>query len=612
MHHLLAWPGYEIRPALYLYTEPVDLQIEDILKGKGIFQRSSDLIPNMGVIHHPVWVRFTVGKGLPSRLYLTIELPSIDQIDLYTEQNGFLHHKKTGRIVPATLREMQDRHHTFLLPYTPDRENVYYLKVASDLGINLPLYVRDETAYDRALQRDTFIQAFYYGWITVMISYNLFLFLTMGEKGHLLYAITLFFSNLLFQLSLNGFLALYLFPSMPAVSRELHNYIYIFALLSSVVLATYLLATRRHIPRLHRFLQFGIFLTVAILVFSFFLPFRIVNQLLDYTAAMMLLLFLFSGFICARTGYRPAVYFFVGFGAVVVGALLSLFQFMGYLPVNAVTKHAFQFTQLMEVVLVGFSVADRYNHLKADAEEARRRASKQEERMHAIRQELNLAGRIQGRLLQASLPENAVVRHLPSAVIGGDLYYGHRSDCGHLTLLLADVAGHGLPAALEASMLFIAFREVRNDSPAQILKGIHEILSPVLPDLFITALIVEIQDKRMICSSAGHPHCLILNRDQNLVVRPPLRGKPLGVGDRWSETMVDLKPTDRILLYTDGLIETVTGDSGEEFGLDRLRAELLKTASMDLESAADRLLNTLLLHAKGKPEDDVTFMLIDP
>lgn len=90
------------------------------------------------------------------------------------------------------------------------------------------------------------------------------------------------------------------------------------------------------------------------------------------------------------------------------------------------------------------------------------------------------------------------MRQLPSAVIGGDLYYGHRNERGHLTVLLADVAGHGPPAALEASMLFVAFHEARGGTPAQILRSIHEILSPVLPDLFITALIVEIQEKQMI------------------------------------------------------------------------------------------------------------------
>jgi hypothetical protein len=612
IQHLFAESGIEIRPALDLYTEPTELQIEEILKGSGSFHRSDDVAPNLGVLRHPVWVRFTLEKGLPSRLFLSVELPSIDQIDLYTVKDGVLHHTKTGRTVPATLREQEDRHHTFSLPYATDRDNVYYLKVASEIGIALPVVIRDEEAYYRDARRDTIVQGFYFGWITVMILYNLFLFATTGEKGHLLYAVTLFFSNLLFQLSLNGFLALYLFPSLPAVSRELHNYIYIFSLISSSVLAIHLLATKRHTPRLHRSLQIGIALAGIILLFSLFLPFRMINQALDHLAAVMLLLFFSSGFMCARAGYRPAVYFFVGFGAVMVGALLSLLQAMGYLPVNAITRYAFQFTQSIEVILVGFAVADRYNLLKTESERAWSRARVQEERIRALRQELSLAGRIQGRLLQTKLPENVAVRHLPSAVIGGDLYHGHRNERGHLTLLLADVAGHGLPAALEASMLFVAFREARGGTPAQILRGIHEILSPVLPDLFITALIVEIQEKRMICASAGHPHCLILSRDQNLVLRPPVRGRPLGVGERWSETIIDLKPMDRILLFTDGLIETVARDSDEQFGTDRLRAELARTASMDLQSAADRLLTSFILYAQSEPEDDATFLLIDP
>ncbi len=291
--------------------------------------------------------------------------------------------------------------------------------------------------------------------------------------------------------------------------------------------------------------------------------------------------------------------------------MLSLLQAMGYLPVNYLTRYAFQFTQSIEVILVGFAVADRYNILKSESERARHRATMQEERIRAIRQELALAGRIQGRLLQTKLPENVAVRHLPSAVIGGDLYHVDQ-DQERTTLLLADVAGHGLPAALEASMLFVAYREARGETPSQILRSINQILSPVLPDLFITALIVEIHNQRMVCSSAGHPHCLILSRDRNLVLRPPVRGRPLGVGESWSETTIDLRPMDRILLFTDGLIETVARNSTEQFGITRLRAELARTASMDLQSAADRLLTTFVLYAQSEPEDDATFLLIDP
>lgn len=97
-----------------------------------------------------------------------------------------------------------------------------------------------------------------------------------------------------------------------------------------------------------------------------------------------------------------------------------------------------------------------------------------------------------------------------------------------------------------------------------------------------------------------------------MVLRPPVRGRPPGITKRWSETVVDLKPMDRVLLFTDGLIETVALDSGEQFGTNRLHAELARTAFIDLQSAADRLLTSFILYAQSEPEDDVTFLLIDP
>ncbi len=289
--HLAAESGLELRPLLHLYTAPRDVTIDDILNGKGRFSRSDQTVPNPGVLRDAVWARFTLKAGMPSTLLLSLELPSIDRMDLYTLQSGRLIHKEVGRLTPLFLREKEDRHPTVTLPYNPQEENVYYLRVISDVGIALPVVIRNEDSYYRQAQRDTLVQGFYFGWIAVMILYNLFLYSTTGEKGHLLYAVTLFFSNLFFQLSLNGYLALYLVPSQPAVAKGIHNYIYIFSLLSSCGLAIHILATKRHAPLMHRFLQGGMAVVFMLFLVSAFLPFYVINRALDYVAAVLLVLF---------------------------------------------------------------------------------------------------------------------------------------------------------------------------------------------------------------------------------------------------------------------------------------------------------------------------------
>lgn len=228
-----------------------------------------------------------------------------------------------------------------------------------------------------------------------------------------------------------------------------------------------------------------------------------------------------------------------------------------------------------------------------------------------MRQELALASRLHARLFSTKLPPLATVRYLPSAVIGGDLFYVEETSEKKIQLLMADVAGHGLPAALEASMLYIAYREAKKSSPAETVHQLNNILLPVLPDLFITAFIAEIQDRQLKCVSAGHPHCLILDRKNKTIIRPPLQGQPIGIGTHWNETTIDLKENDRILLFTDGLFETTSPDNHTQFGIERIHQELIRSAQMSLQNAADRLLTSFVIFAQTEPDDDVTFLMID-
>lgn len=607
-----------IHPELWLYHDRSgQLTIQDILNHHYPFVKSSEEIPSLGLLNYPIWVRFTLPKDLHSKTKLIVsnEIPTLDKIQLYTVQNGQLIKRVTGRMVPYIEGESFDRNFSVPLDYTPNTDNVYYMRVQSEVGIILSVVVRNESTFERHQQLDNLMQGFYFGWVAVMILYNLFLFVITKEIGYCIYSLLLIFANFLFQASLNGFLPLFFFPRDPAPIHNVHNFLYLMSLILASVLAIDILKTKQNHTRFHKIFQAEVAIGLLLLIFIPFVSFRLLNQIIDILAGSVLITAFFAGLVGALARYRPAMHFFIGFGIVVIGGFFSLLHSMGYLPANWLTRNLLQVTQALEVIFVGFALADKYNSVKSESRLAQQEVIAHKGRIEAMRQELMLASRLHARLLSTKLPSIATVRYLPSAVIGGDLFYVEEvTEGGHkkIRFLIADVAGHGLPAALESSMLYIAYREAKKSSPAETIRQLNDILMPVLPDLFITAFVAEIQNHQLSCASAGHPHCLILNRKNRTIIRPPLQGKPIGIGTHWNETTIDLKKNDRILLFTDGLFETTSPDNHTHFGTERIHQELIRSAEMSLQNAADRLLTSFVLFAQAAPDDDVTFLMIDP
>lgn len=622
-----------IKPELWLYHDKSgQLSIADIRKqpNQYKFEKSEQEMPSLGVLSYPLWVRFTLPSnlGTNTQLILSNEMPTLDSIHIYTYQNGKLIQRIAGRMIPATQWEYLDRNPTVHLDYTANSDNTYYMKIQSDVGIILSVVVRNEFAYDRHQREDNLIQGFYFGWVVAMILYNLFLFGITKEVGYLTYSLLLIFANFLFQASLNGFLPLFLFSENPTPIHNTHNFVYLLSLILASLLAIDILKTKQNHPRFHNIFHIEIGIGLLLLILLPFMSFRALNQVIDILAGIVLVTAFLTGLAGAIARYRPAMHFFVGFGIVVVGGFFSLLHSMGYLPANIVTRNLLQVTQALEVIFVGFALADKYNLVKSESRLAKQEVVAHKERIQAMRQELTLASRLHARLLSSKLPSIATVRYLPSAVIGGDLFHveqisANKNDSGNeidhnnadtnkIRLLMADVAGHGLPAALEASMLYIAYREAKKDSPAETFRHLNNILLPVLPDLFVTAYVAEIHNHQLKCASAGHPHCLILDRKTKTVIRPPLQGKPIGIGNHWNETIIDLKEDDRILVFTDGLFETTSPDNHTQFGIERIHQELIRSSQMSLQNAADRLLTSFVIFAQTEPDDDVTFLMIDP
>lgn len=234
----------------------------------------------------------------------------------------------------------------------------------------------------------------------------------------------------------------------------------------------------------------------------------------------------------------------------------------------------------------------------------------------SLETDLEKARTFQRLLLPSSFPRMPEVRgdvsYQPSERLGGDFYDFFQLGPNKLGLLIADVAGHGVQAALFTGMLKSEMRAVFDDAetPEHLFQRINDRLAPVMRNQYITAVlaILDFDSLEMRYVSAGHP-AFFSARGMSY----ESTGTPLGMiaGWRYDSPVVPLKRGDRFLFYTDGLTESLRPD-GEEFGVERLREAFLETEPGAPDKALEHVLAASRSFARHRQfEDDATAMIIE-
>jgi sigma-B regulation protein RsbU (phosphoserine phosphatase) len=248
---------------------------------------------------------------------------------------------------------------------------------------------------------------------------------------------------------------------------------------------------------------------------------------------------------------------------------------------------------------------------------AARRALDRDQQLNSIQQELEVARRIQLSILPAAFAASeyftVAARFVPMTSVAGDFYDFIYSENGTVGLLIADVSGHGVPAALIASMMKVAITSQRHHAPnpERLLAGVNEALCGNTQSQFVTAAYVHLDAGygKFCYAAAGHPPMLLLRDDQ--VFRIEENGLVLALLSSavYASTKQPLLRGDRLLLYTDGIIEAANA-GGEEFGYERVGNLLQASAKMAAEEAADLILHTVSGWSSSQ-SDDLTVIVCD-
>jgi sigma-B regulation protein RsbU (phosphoserine phosphatase) len=256
-----------------------------------------------------------------------------------------------------------------------------------------------------------------------------------------------------------------------------------------------------------------------------------------------------------------------------------------------------------------------------DDEVARR--EELEKRQKAVLNELKLAQAVQSTLVPANVirPEVEVaVRQIPSSYVGGDYLHANVVDGRWLYLIVADVSGHGVSAALVVARLHGLVRRITLEKqlPESMLDAIHSAALHIFQHTYFFLTIgvfrLDLTDGTLDYATAGHPGQVLLRADGSLeILRTPNRllGMDEDVFDpERPSDRTRLRPGDALVLFTDGLFEILSGGDGAVLGESGLRQRIAGLSGLAPTLMAGEILQELAnFQGRSKFEDDVSLIV---
>jgi sigma-B regulation protein RsbU (phosphoserine phosphatase) len=319
----------------------------------------------------------------------------------------------------------------------------------------------------------------------------------------------------------------------------------------------------------------------------------------------------------------------------VLFGILGIYLLSNYFvnPILNITRRVRRFTSgelETELPLTGaeefFEISKAFNQMMTRLSQDQKNVVEREK----MAKEIEVASQIQKALLPRQLPEipslEVEAQYRAASVIGGDLYDIFRISEQRYCLTVADVSGKGVPASLVMSILrtVLQIQAASETSAKNVLTTVNRYLSDNIPSgMFITVFLViyDAGTNKISLVSAGHNPMLYYRAADKKVISLNPKGLPLGVpvaGDRsfdntLEELVVELKPEDMFLLYTDGITEA-RGRDNSQFGMDRLTTffeEYLAGHSGDKLTEMSKALVDQLDDFTGfaKAADDITFVI---
>ncbi len=597
----------------YFEDKSAKAAIEDITDNKKSIkwiQCDSESV-NFGYSSSAYWFRIITDNKTDDGLnyYLEIAYDRLTRVDLYLKKSGSGYKSiRAGNSLPFHVRQIEDRNTVFHIKEKPGK-NTYYVRVETASSINFPINIWSPESFLKRLNRDLPILWILYGFMIVMIFYNVFIFLYTREQTYIYY-ILLIVSLLLLQLILNGFAFQYLWPDSVWLANNALPYVISITLISFCLFFRAYLDTRRSFIFMDKLLVFTTIIPCTVIFIAClsghpFILDHAKKLLMIITLYSTVTMFLSSG-IAAFRGSHLARFFLFGFGLILLGTITLLLKQFGFIPSNPFTRGIMLMASSLMVVFFSLGLAEKIRVLKNTLSDLNinlenkvierteeLEAEKEKLRHHnmLMDKEVDLARIIQNEIVPQISPINYIYSlYKPMSKVGGDFFdFIKFRDSDNVGIFISDVSGHGVPAAFITTMIKTVILQAgeKKNNPSELMYFLNDILYNRTGGNFCTAFYgIYDPDKRSLTYSiAGHNRPYII-KENSVSQLKGIAGIPIGImensmmpdSNKAYKNIEEILPVgSKLLMYTDGFTEArslINNTFFDECNIDEVLLEL--------------------------------------
>ncbi|WP_176736648.1 7TM diverse intracellular signaling domain-containing protein [Oligoflexus tunisiensis] len=575
--------------------------------------------PMLGLSQDALWVRVTLHNSTLSPLELLVEdrWPLTNFLEFYVlHQDRVIGQQKSGDHMPLAMRRVPYRYPVFDMTLPPG-ESFLYLRYETNDLLSSRLFLASETTFNRTREVEKLVFGLLLGCLLIMPLYNCMLFFMLKDSSYLYYTVYgLLF--VVFQASVNGLWFQYGFDH-PWLNDELGilaAHLCVFFVYRFLDIYLDLKIRMSRVAAIVRWFERGALCTAALTLVH--LGGGVATAFV--TNICMVMWLIFTSYVLARKGSKPALIFLIAWLLFVVGDSCTLLGYLGLMEEGLMTQWGMLAGSAMESVLVSIAMGYKFEEIRQALIASEIETSKLIGTMESARiiQESLVSKNVRSTTLEVASYYRAAEQ------TGGDWFsIIDRPEQNFAVFALGDVTGHGLSSsmmtafacgALEASVHNLDWSpEAMAGSLGRLAETFNQLLfrTATSNDRLMTMSVfaIDLRLMRGYYVNCGHPASYLLNEKRLAPIFR--RGSILGLnGDsaRFPVLSFNFVVGDTILLHSDGLVEN-QGPDGEVFSMHRA-ARILSYEKRPGENLQALLDSAQAVWKDRPPEDDVTVLVI--